>query len=86
MDEIKDSWKKNHALQTIIQDLQVDPASLPHYKWVNELLNKKEKIMVGQNPDLQAKPIVVYHATIIKDHLGMIVTSKQVGSLFYWKR
>ena len=38
--------------------------------------------MVGQNPDLQAKPIVVYHATIIKDHLGMIVTSKQVGSLF----
>jgi hypothetical protein len=43
----------------IIQELQKDPATHPHYQQVNNHLNKKGKIVEGHKPTLQNKLIAL---------------------------
>lgn len=86
MDEIKVSWAKDKGLQAIIHDLHQDPVSHPHYRWVNNHLNKKGRLVVGNVPTLHQKLISLYHDTSLEGYSEVNVTSKKVNNLFYWKR
>jgi hypothetical protein len=69
----------------VIQELQKDPATHPHYQQVNNHLNKKGKIVEGHKPTLQNKLIALNHDTAMDGHSGALVIAKRVGGLFYWK-
>jgi len=61
MEEIKKSWEKESSIQATIQGLQVSSNSHPYYIWVNNHLNRKEKVVVGNDSDMQNKLISMYH-------------------------
>lgn len=46
---VVESWKDDVDLQFLIQKLQQDPSLLPKYKWYNNLLTKKDKLVVGSD-------------------------------------
>jgi IS30 family transposase len=45
----------------------------------------KGKVVVGNNSVLRSQIIFMFHNSALEGHSGMTVTSKTVGSLFYWK-
>ena len=85
MDEIKATWEGDQAVQTLIQELIRDPNSYPHYSWVNHLLCRKGKIIVGCNVTLQTQLIALYHDLAMGGHSGATVTVKKVANGYYWK-
>lgn len=85
LEEIKQSWKTDKGVQTLIQELSLHPASHPHYSWVNQLLCRKGKLVVGQNVPLQTQIISLYHDSATRGHSGTAVTAKRVANGFYWK-
>jgi hypothetical protein len=54
MEEITRSWQEDPYLLTVIQDLKTTPGSHPYYTWVNGHLNRKGKIVVGRDLELQS--------------------------------
>jgi hypothetical protein len=85
MEAITNSWQGDPYLLSIIHDLQSTPGSHPHYSWVNGHLNRKGKIVVGRDLELQSKIISLYNSSALGGHFGVTATAKRVGSLFYWK-
>jgi hypothetical protein len=85
MVKVKKSWETNNVILGIIRDLLKDPDSHPHYKWVNNHLNRKAKIVVGNDLKLSHKLIFMYHDIAMGGYYGLIITTKRIGSLFYWK-
>jgi hypothetical protein len=85
MEEITRSWQEDPYLLIVIQDLKTTPGSHPYYTWVNGHLNRKGKIVVGRDLELQSKLISLYHNSVVGGHSGVTATTKRVGSLFYWK-
>ena len=85
MEEITRSWQEDPYLVIVIQDLKTTPGSHPYYTWVNGHLNRKGKIVVGRDLELQSKLISLYHNSVVGGHSGVTATTKRVGSLFYWK-
>lgn len=52
---LKQSWKTDVTLQTIIHDLQSNPVSYPQYQWHTTELRRKGKLVVGNLPSLKQK-------------------------------
>jgi hypothetical protein len=86
MNEVRKSWEQDSVVQGIIKDLQDNPNSHPHYKWVNYHLNRRGKIEVGNVEELKLQLISMYHDTAMGRHFGSTMTAKKIGNLFYWKR
>ena len=82
---IKESWQKDKDVQLLIQELTLQPNSHPHYSWVNQLLCRKGKLVVGQLGPFQTQIISLYHDLATRGHSGTTVTAKRVANGFYWK-
>jgi hypothetical protein len=82
LDEVKTSWATDTALLKIISNLIIDPSLHPQYTWLNEHLYRKgNKLVVGNNSNIQGKLISIYHDFAIEGHFGVTVTAKRLGSL-----
>ncbi|GJT86962.1 putative mitochondrial protein [Tanacetum coccineum] len=55
------------------------------YSWTGEILKRKGKEVVGNDPELRKELIQHFHDEAIGGHSGAHVTMKKLGSLFYWK-
>ena len=86
LESIKQSWQEDHKLQALIQDIIRDPATHPHYKWSNNCLFRKGKLVVGHNTTLQQQLISMYHDTPVGGHSGATVTTARIAGLLYWKK
>jgi hypothetical protein len=53
MEEIRQSYANDSAIQRINKELQQSLASHPHYTCVNDHLNRKGKVVIGNNEELQ---------------------------------
>lgn len=51
--KVKASWATDTTLQGIINQLQADPQSKPKHSYVDEVLRRKGKIMVSNDPVLR---------------------------------
>ena len=85
MEDIKSSYQNDPMIQTIIKDLLGSADSHPHYTWVHDHLNRKGKVVVGNNRALRSQIIALFHNSAVGGHSGMTVASKTMSSLFYWK-
>ena len=85
LEAIKQSWQDDKAVQLLIQELTQQPTSHPHYSWVNQLLCRKGKLVVGHNESLQTQIISIYHDSVAGGHSDSTVTAKRVANGFYWK-
>jgi len=86
IEEVRSSYHNDPMIQTIIKDLQGSADSHPHYTWVHDHLNKKGKVVVGNNMALRSQIISLFHNLAMGGHSEMTVTSKTMGNLFYRKR
>nr|GEZ72234.1 putative mitochondrial protein [Tanacetum cinerariifolium] len=55
------------------------------YSWTSEILKRKGKVVVGNDPELRKERAQHFHDKAIGGHSGAYVTMKKLGSLFYWK-
>jgi hypothetical protein len=65
LEEVKAFWATNNALLKIISNLNTDPSLHLHYTWLNGLLYRKGKLVVGNDSNLQGKLISIYHDSAI---------------------
>ncbi|GKB27941.1 putative mitochondrial protein [Tanacetum coccineum] len=55
------------------------------YSWTGEILKRKGKVVVRNDPELRKELVQHFHDEAIGGHSGAYVTMKKLGSLFYWK-
>ncbi|GJY69865.1 retrotransposable element Tf2 [Tanacetum coccineum] len=55
------------------------------YSWTGEILKRKGKVVVGNDPELRKELVQHFHDEAIGGHSGAHVTMKKLGPLFYWK-
>jgi hypothetical protein len=68
MEEIRQSYANDSAIQHINKELQQSLAWHPHYTWVNDHLNRKGKVVIGNNEELQIKLIAMFHSLVMGGH------------------
>ena len=57
----------------------------PKYQWVQGLLYRKGKLVVGNHPSLQKQIIQLVHDTLLRGHSRIKVTKRKLSTPFYWK-
>ncbi|KAF2316058.1 hypothetical protein GH714_040853 [Hevea brasiliensis] len=72
-------WE-DQALSFFLSGL-VDELQMP---WHNQQLRRKEKLVVGHNPELKQQLLVVFHDSATGGHSGVTATLKKISSLVYW--
>nr|GEV99432.1 retrotransposon-related protein [Tanacetum cinerariifolium] len=71
--------------QNLIKSLQNHSYKGNKYSWTSEILKRKGKVIVGNDPYLRKELVQYFHDEAIGGHSGAHVTVKKLGSLFYWK-
>ncbi|GJY25612.1 reverse transcriptase [Tanacetum coccineum] len=84
-DKVKDSWKNDLDTQNLIKSLEHHSYKGNKYSWTVEILKRKGKVVVGNDPELRKELVQHFHDEAIGRHSSAHVTIKKLGSLFYWK-
>ncbi|GKB06275.1 putative mitochondrial protein, partial [Tanacetum coccineum] len=84
-DKVKDSWKNDLEAQNLIKSLEHHSYKGNKYSWNGEILKRKGKVVVGNDPELRKELVQHFDGEAIGGHSGAHVTMKKLGSLFYWK-
>ncbi|GJV87957.1 putative mitochondrial protein [Tanacetum coccineum] len=82
-DNVKDSWKNDLDTQNLIKSLEHHSYKGNKYSWTGEILKRKGKVVVGNDPELRKELVQHFHDEAIGGHSGAHVTMKKLGSLFY---
>lgn len=85
-EQLKQHWREDTALQQIIKELQSNAQSHLHYKWHNEALTRKGKLVIGNNEALKRSILEWMHSSPQGGHSGIEVTARKVHTLFYWHK
>nr|GEW01295.1 hypothetical protein [Tanacetum cinerariifolium] len=84
-DMVKDSWKNDLDTQNLIKSLENHSYKGNKYSWTGEILKRKGKVVVENDPKLRKELVQHFHDEAIGGHSGAHVTMKKLGPLFYWK-
>nr|GEU51042.1 hypothetical protein [Tanacetum cinerariifolium]GEV58634.1 hypothetical protein [Tanacetum cinerariifolium] len=71
--------------QNLIKSLQNHSYKGNKYSWIGEILKRKGKVVVGNDPELRKELVQHFHDEVIGGHSVAHATMKKLGSLFYWK-
>ncbi|WZZ03013.1 hypothetical protein YC2023_088934 [Brassica napus] len=83
--QIQEEYGYDEASQEVIQGLQRDPKFKKHYTWFQDILWRKNKIVVPNKVALRNSILEWLHGSGQGGHSGRDVTIQRVKSLFYWK-
>ncbi|KAD7480494.1 hypothetical protein E3N88_03630 [Mikania micrantha] len=83
-EEIISALQLDPVTQSLMQKLQQDPASVPHYKLVDQLLLFKGRIVIPSNQVLRQKVLHDAHDTPAAGHGGFLKTYKRILVQFFW--
>ncbi|KAD4180155.1 hypothetical protein E3N88_28746 [Mikania micrantha] len=70
----------------LIQKLEADSSSVPHFTWVDQLLLYKGRIVVPADPSIRNNILRETHATPMGGHGGFLKTYKRVSLQFFWPK
>ncbi|GKC84187.1 putative mitochondrial protein [Tanacetum coccineum] len=56
-----------------------------HYVWSNSQLTRKDKIVVGNDPELRKELLKHFHEGVVGGHSGVKVTTHKICLMLYWK-
>ncbi|KAJ0640342.1 putative nucleotidyltransferase, Ribonuclease H [Helianthus annuus] len=84
LSEIKKSWQDDVSLRAIIQ--KISQGQVVHkYTWMDGLLKRKQKLVVGADVELRKRLIHLCHSSSMGGHSGVHATYQRLKSFFYWK-
>nr|GEX20581.1 putative mitochondrial protein [Tanacetum cinerariifolium] len=69
-DKVKDSWKNNLDTQNLIKSLEHHSYKGNKYSWTGEILKRKGKVVVGNDPELRKELVQHFHDEAIDGHSG----------------
>lgn len=84
MDKLKKNWLEDPQLHKLIDEVSIDNSTHPQCKWHNDMLLRKEKLVVGDNSDLHQVILDWMHNSCHGGHSGVYATLKRIQTLFYW--
>lgn len=81
----QEEYEKDVLLKNIIEELKQKPTSKNHYSWYQNILSRKNKIVVPSVTALRKIILSWLHGSSNAGHSGRDVTVPRVKSLFYCK-
>ncbi|GKA83145.1 putative mitochondrial protein [Tanacetum coccineum] len=85
MNQIKVSWQNDDTMQQLIKSLKDNSYKGNKLSLEGDLLKRKGKIMVGNEVELRKQLIAYFHESAVGGHSGVLVTTKKLSVVFYWK-
>ncbi|GJX58361.1 retrotransposon-related protein [Tanacetum coccineum] len=85
MNQIKVSWQNDDTMQQLIKSLKDNSYKGNKLSLEGDLLKRKGKIMVGNEVELRKQLIAYFHESVVGGHSGVLVTTKKLSVVFYWK-
>lgn len=79
-----DSYLHDAHAQQLISKLTLDPAPVPNFTFRDGLLRYKQRIWIGQQPELHLQLIEALHTSAVGGHSGVPVTYRRVKQFFAW--
>lgn len=83
--QIQDCYADDGTISEIIEKLKKDSKAKKHFSWSQDVLRRKNKIVVPANVPLRNSILDWLHCSSQGGHSGRDVTVQRVKSLFYWK-
>lgn len=71
LQELKSSWQQDINLQHMIKGLEDKTVMNNKYKWENDVLTRKGKLVVGNDSILRTKLISQFHDEPVGGHSGV---------------
>ncbi|GJX22727.1 putative mitochondrial protein [Tanacetum coccineum] len=84
-EKVKGSWKNDIDAQNLIQSLVDHSYKGNKYSWIDGVLKRKRKVVVGGDAELRKELIMYFHNEAIGGHSKVHVTTKKLSAVFYWK-
>lgn len=85
MQEIQQSWEHDPYLSQLILKLQQQLVDKSPYAWFDEQLTRRGRLVMGNDAQLQAKIIKLFHERGLGGHSGVQATIKRLNTLYFWK-
>ncbi|KAJ0704368.1 putative nucleotidyltransferase, Ribonuclease H [Helianthus annuus] len=83
-DRIKKSWQEDMAVNDRLGKL-IRGETVTGYKWNGEVLFKGNRVVVGNDEQLQKDIINLCHASSMGGHSGVHATTQRIRGMFKWK-
>lgn len=84
MQEILESYDQDVAVQSIIQQLSIDPGASTQFQLQQGLIRSNGAIYVGTGFDLRRKIFSIFHESTFGGHSAVQATLKRLSRYFTW--
>ncbi|KAL1533392.1 hypothetical protein AAHA92_33280 [Salvia divinorum] len=84
--KIRSAWESDPQLQQIITEKQQKPDSHPKFSWQKGELRRYGKLVVGNDLQLKAQILSLFHESSLACHSGALATYKRISALLYWPK
>ena len=85
VDRITQSWSKDAALLSLIQQLNQDAKPHSKFTWSSNQLRRNGKLVIGQDLQLREELLALFHASAVGGHSGVHQTMARICGVVYWK-
>jgi hypothetical protein len=82
--EVRDEWKNDEKVWTLIQRLQQDSHASDTFTWKNDSLWYKDRLYLCKNSQLKQKVLLELHTSPVGGHSGFLKTYHRVKKDFLW--
>ena len=76
--ELRDEWKKDEEVWTLIQNLQQDPSTSDTFNWKNNSLWYKYCLYLCKNSQIKQNILLELHTSPLGGHSGFLKTYHKV--------
>jgi hypothetical protein len=81
---VRDEWKNDENLWTLIQMFQQDSNALDAFTWKNDSIWYKDFLYLCKNCQLKQKLVLELHISLVGRHLRFLKTYHRVKNEFFW--
>jgi hypothetical protein len=82
--EVRDEWKNDEKVWTLIERLQQDSSASDTFTWKNDSLWYKDRLYLCKNSQLKQKVLLELHTSPVGGHSGFLKTYHRVKKDFFW--
>jgi hypothetical protein len=84
-DHIKKEQQEDPELKKVIQKLEHDPSTVPHFSWHTDHLRYKGRIVLASHSSHKSIVLQECHDSPSAGHSGFLRTYRRITRVFYWK-
>ena len=82
--KVKDEWKNDEEVWSLIQKLHQDPSTYDKFHWKNDSLWYKDNLYLCKNSQLKQKILMELHTSPLGGYSRFLKTYHKVKKEFFW--